>query len=77
VAPTLENVINGSYAPLGRGLFIYPSAAALQKPEVIAFIEFYIENQEQITTDAGFIPMNDEQAAESAARVTRLAESGA
>jgi phosphate transport system substrate-binding protein len=77
VAPTLENVINGSYAPLGRGLFIYPSAAALQKPEVIAFIEFYIENQEQITTDAGFIPMNDEQAAESAARVARLAESGA
>jgi phosphate transport system substrate-binding protein len=76
VEPTLDNVIDGSYAPLGRGLFIYPSAEALQRPEVIAFVNYYIDNQEQITTDAGFIPMNDEQAAESARRVAELAESG-
>lgn len=72
VAPTLENVQDGSYVPLGRPLFIYPSAEALQKPEVLAFIEFYIENQEEITQRATFIPMNEEQVAEARARVQRL-----
>lgn len=72
VAPTLESVQIGSYAPLGRPLFIYPSAEALKKPEVLAFIEFYIDNQEEITQRATFIPMNEEQVAEARARVQRL-----
>jgi phosphate transport system substrate-binding protein len=73
VAPTLENVQDGSYAPLGRGLFIYPSGAALERPEVLAFVEFYIANQEEITTEAGFIPMNAEQVAASESEVAKLA----
>lgn len=73
VEPTLENVLTGTYAPLGRPLFIYPSAAALERPEVLAFIDFYLENQEQLTTEALFIPMNDEQLAEAQARVEDLA----
>lgn len=72
VEPTLENVLTGAYAPLGRPLFIYPSAEALQRPEVLAFIDFYLENQEELTTLALFIPMNDEQLAESQARVEEL-----
>jgi phosphate transport system substrate-binding protein len=73
VEPTVENVQDGSYSPLGRPLFIYPSAAALDKPEVLAFIEFYIENQEAIAEQATVIPMNDEQVAESNERVGELA----
>ena len=73
VLPTLENVQSGSYAPLGRPLFVYPSAEALQKPEVLAFLEFYIGKQEQITEQATFIPMNAEQVAESNSRIERLA----
>jgi len=73
VAPTLENVQNGSYAPLGRPLFIYPSAEALDKPEVLAFVEFYIETQEQIAEQAGFIPMNAEQVAAAQEKVSSLA----
>jgi hypothetical protein len=42
---------------------------------VIAFVEFYIKNQAQICTDAGFIPMNEEQVAQSEERVARLAGS--
>jgi phosphate transport system substrate-binding protein len=71
--PTLENVQGGTYAPLGRPLFIYPSAEALDKPEVLAFVEFYIENQEQITDTAGFIPMNPEQVTAAQAKVAELA----
>jgi phosphate transport system substrate-binding protein len=72
VEPTLDNVLTGDYAPLGRPLFIYISATALERPEVVAFVDFYLENQEQITTEATFIPMNEDQIAESQARVADL-----
>ncbi len=62
VEPSSETVQDGSYTPLGRQLFIYPSAQALaDKPEVLAFVEFYIENIDQIVEEAGFIALNDTQ----------------
>ena len=61
VEPSLDTVLTGEYNPLGRQLFLYPSADALQKPEVLAFLEFYITNQADIATTAGFIPLNPEQ----------------
>jgi len=73
VEPSPETVQDASYTPLGRPLFIYPSAEALQKPEVVAFIEFYLANQEQITTQATYIPMNDEQLTKAQAKVDALA----
>ena len=63
VAPTPETVQDGSYAPLGRQLYIYPSAEALERPEVKAFVSFYIENIDKIVEAAGFIGLNDEQKA--------------
>jgi len=73
VAPSLETVQDGTYQPLGRELFIYPSQEALQREEVVEFVRFYIENQEAITEAAGFIPMTDEQTTESQDEVERLA----
>ncbi|MFW7413480.1 PstS family phosphate ABC transporter substrate-binding protein [Demequina sp. SO4-18] len=65
VAPSLDAVMDASYNPLGRQLFLYPSDAALQKPEVLSFLEFYITNQATIAETAGFIPLTDEQSAEA------------
>ena len=73
VAPSAETVQDGSYKPLSRPLFIYPSAEALQRPEVKAFVEFYLENQQQITEQALFVPMTEEQLAESQDKVAKLA----
>jgi len=73
VAPTAETVQDGSYTPLGRELFIYPSSEALQDEAVQEFVSFYIENQEEITTAAGFIPMTEDQTAESQEAVDALA----
>ena len=72
VEPSLETVQDGSYAPLGRGLFIYPSAAALERPEVLAFIEFYIENQAEIAEAAGYISLTAEQEEQALAKVESL-----
>jgi len=76
VEPSVETVQGGTYVPLGRPLFIYPSGEALQRPEAIAFIEFYLANQEQITTQATYIPMNDEQLTKAQAKVDELASGG-
>ena len=73
VAPTLEAVQDGSYQPLGRPLYLYPSAEALQRPEMVAFMEFYIGNQEELTTAATFVPMTEEQAATAQETVDGLA----
>ena len=72
VAPALETVLTGEYAPLGRQLFLYPSDAAVQRPEVLAFLEYYINNQAEIAEIAGFIPLNDEQEVEALARLEEL-----
>jgi phosphate transport system substrate-binding protein len=61
VAPSPETAQDGSYSPLGRQLYIYPSAEALERPEVEAFVRFYIENIDEIVEAAGFIGLNDEQ----------------
>jgi phosphate transport system substrate-binding protein len=73
VAPTAETVQDGSYQPLGRPLFIYPSAEALQRGEVVAFLQYYIDNQAALTEAAVFVPMTDEQASESQQEVEALA----
>ncbi len=61
VAPTVETVQDGSYQPLGRGLFVYPSAEAAARPEVQAFLEFYVENAQTIAEQVLFVPLTDEQ----------------
>ncbi|GAA4072529.1 PstS family phosphate ABC transporter substrate-binding protein [Nonomuraea soli] len=63
VAPSVETAQNGTYAPLSRPLFIYPSAAATKRPEVAAFLDFYVGNIGAIAKDAKFVPLNAEQEA--------------
>ena len=72
VAPTVETVQDGSYTPLGRPLFIYPSAEALKRPEVVGFMQYCIDNQADLTTAAVFVPMTEEQASESQQEVDAL-----
>ena len=61
VTPSSETVQDATYAPLSRPLFIYPSAKALARPEVEAFVEFYIENANDIAEQALFVPLTEEQ----------------
>jgi phosphate transport system substrate-binding protein len=74
VAPTVETVQDGSYTPLGRPLFVYPTADSLKRPEVQEFLTYYIENQETITEQATFIPMTEEQAQASSDAIEELSQ---
>jgi len=72
IEATLDNVLSGTYVPLGRPLFVYASDVALAKPEVLAFMEFYVDNSAQIAEIAGFVPMTDDQIAASKAQIASL-----
>lgn len=65
VPPSVETAQDGSYAPLSRPLFMYPSEQALKKPEVKAFIAYYLENVNSVAEGLGFVPLTEDQLAES------------
>ncbi len=60
VLPTEGTVNDGSYAPLSRPLFFYVSTPAAARPEVSAFIEFYLETAKDIAADVGYVALPDE-----------------
>ena len=63
VVPSRETVQDGTYTPLGRPLFIYVNNAKYaENPALQGFVDFYLENEEQIAEDALFIDLTDEQA---------------
>ncbi len=57
VAPTSENINSGKYSPLSRPLFIYVSKKALARPEVKAFVEFYLSKDEKLVKEVGYVPL--------------------
>jgi phosphate transport system substrate-binding protein len=64
VAPSAETVQDGSYTPLGRPLFIYPAIASLSDNEAfVAFLDYYVENDDTIAEAAQYIPLSDDQKA--------------
>jgi phosphate transport system substrate-binding protein len=75
VAPSVETIQDGSYKPLARPIFMYPSDKALQRPEVKAFMEFIVDNYADIASAAQIVAMTDAQAATSKTAVDKLAGS--
>jgi phosphate transport system substrate-binding protein len=67
VLPSVETAQDGSYAPLSRPLFMYPSEQALKKPEVKAFIDYYLDNVDSAAESLGFVPLTEEQLEEAKA----------
>jgi phosphate transport system substrate-binding protein len=76
VAPSPETVQDASYTPLSRPLFIYPSAEALQRPEVDAFLQFYVDNANQIAEEVGFIGLTEQQLSQTQSKLQSLIGGG-
>ena len=57
VIPEPSTIEDGSYKPLSRPLFIYVNAASLEKPEVKAFVTFYMDHGYQLTEEEGYVPV--------------------
>jgi phosphate transport system substrate-binding protein len=61
VDPTTETIKTGTYKPLSRPLFIYVNKAALARPEVNAFVKFYLENAAELVPQVGYVALEGAQ----------------
>jgi len=58
VMPSEKSVMDGTYQPLSRPIFIYVNEkSAKEKPEVKEFVEFYLKNAAKISKQVGYIPL--------------------
>lgn len=58
VSPSPDTVRRGLYLPLSRTLFIYVNAASVERPEVKAFVDFYLAQDEALIDRVGGIGMS-------------------
>ena len=71
VLPTSESIENGSYAPLSRPLFIYVSKQSMERPEVKAFVEFYLDNAADLSQEVGYIKLGEAEYASNRDMITQ------
>jgi phosphate transport system substrate-binding protein len=57
VQPSDDTVVNGTYQPLSRPIFIYVKAESVSRPEVREFIEFYNRNAPKLTKEVKYVPL--------------------
>jgi len=70
VEPTVENINQGTYAPLSRPVYIYVNKEAYDtRREVKAFVQYYMDIVNDIALEVGFIPMRDDVLAEQKAKL--------
>jgi phosphate transport system substrate-binding protein len=61
IEPTEETINNNTYEPLSRPLFIYPDVIkAKERPELKAFIDFYLENAQALSSEVGYVALPDD-----------------
>ena len=58
VEPTHETILGGDYFPLSRPLFIYVSKEELERPEMRAFVKFYMENAFELSNEVGYVGLD-------------------
>ena len=57
ILPSPETVEKGTYQPLARPLFVYVATKAAERPEVQAFMRFYIAQATALVKEVGYIPL--------------------
>ena len=57
ISPSIETVVNGTYQPLARPIFIYVNAKSAQKPEIKEFVEYYNRHGEKLAREVKYVPL--------------------
>ena len=59
VGPSMQSVIDGTYQPLSRPIFIYVNARSLDKPEVRKFVDYYMTHGAKLAREVKYVPLPD------------------
>jgi phosphate transport system substrate-binding protein len=57
VLPSIENVVNGTYSPLSRPMFIYVRDSSANRPEVREFVQFMLKQGSNLVSEVGYVPL--------------------
>jgi len=57
ILPSEKTVMDGTYNPLSRPIFIYVNKKSSERPEVKEFIEFYLKNAPTLVKQVKYIPL--------------------
>ena len=57
IEPSADTVINGTYQPLSRPIFIYVNAKSAAKPEVKEFIEYFNKSADKLVREVKYVPL--------------------
>lgn len=57
VEPSETTVLDGSYQPLARPIFIYVNAKSLDKPEVREFVQFFMKQGSALVKEVRYVPL--------------------
>ncbi len=60
ISPSLKTVMNNTYQPLARPIFIYVSTKSADRDAVKKFVNFYLENAAPLVEEVGYIPLAPE-----------------
>ncbi|MDP2602064.1 MAG: PstS family phosphate ABC transporter substrate-binding protein [Deltaproteobacteria bacterium] len=69
VTPSEKTVLDGSYQPLSRPIYIYVSKKAAAKPEVKEFVEFYLQHAPKLVKEVKYVPLPDKVYTLGASRI--------
>jgi phosphate transport system substrate-binding protein len=59
IRPSMETVLDGSYQPLARPIFIYVSTKSYARPEVRKFVDYYLTNGSKLAKEVKYVPLPD------------------
>lgn len=59
VLPSERTIMDGTYHPLSRPIFIYVNKKSAERPEVKEFVEFYLKNASKLVKEVKYIPLPD------------------
>ncbi len=59
IYPSEKTVMDGTYTPLSRPIFIYVNKKSADKPEMKEFIDFFMKNGPRLIKQVKYIPLPD------------------
>ena len=69
VGPSEKTVLDGTYQPLSRPIYIYVNKKSLAKPEVKEFTEYYLKHAPKLIREVKYVPLPDKLYTLGASRV--------
>ena len=58
--PSLQTIMNGTYAPFSRPIFIYVNSRSLSKTYVKEYIKFYLTEAKTLVPEVKYVPLSSE-----------------